>query len=592
MDRVSKFLVCAAGVMLAGCAATTVSGPVIPTDSSQTRLAAEPAVSPAVSNAIPASWVLYVPLSETTAASSLRLFDRYPQWKMVLAVSPRFHKLIQDPLLKTKIETLEQQGRLELALQLPNAPVLPLLVNSDSARLTMSPGVSLPQPAFAFSDDALQIVAQSKADFIKVWNKAPKGLVLPYGASSPELLSLLRRMGFEWIVGALGLSTTANAARAGSITVWDTTTSTMSAHVRVLDERFPSPLKSTEQLAQWAQEQARDRNPWNIPSGVSQVWPELSLSAAGGGKTWLEADWSRWIGNPRSNTAWTWLRKTREMLERYKNSGRASVARLDAAFNELYAAENANFFSRPETEFEFKATLSSIFRLVGENPPEDLFAIDDSAVASQVTVATSAITWSVLSDMQKQLVITDPVGDAQPADLVGIPDIQGLTVTVSSDTLDFMITLSSSITVPLVMDIYMDLNGQPGIGTTSFLPGRSFMTLPRDAWEYALVLADTQAVLYRTRGGGTFDRQAVFPLVTGTLSWFVRIPRDTLRGNPQRWGFQALAMMRDPSLGGDMPLPLQGVNDVLDPSGVSQPDVLKAAAAGQTTALPFLRAAK
>jgi len=69
----------------------------------------------------------------------------------------------------------------------------------------------------------------------------------------------------------------------------------------------------------------------------------------------------------------TGLRKTRAALETYKNSGQASVKRLDMAFEEMYLAENANYFSamgsptikpggsgRPGTEFN--ATLSTVYR--------------------------------------------------------------------------------------------------------------------------------------------------------------------------------------------------------------------------------------
>jgi len=98
--------------------------------------------------------------------------------------------------------------------------------------------------------------------------------------------------------------------------------------------------------------------------------------------TWDRTDWSAWIGQPDKNAGWDALRKTREALEIYKNSGQASVQRLDAAFSEIYSAENANYFSSmgnmaqspalvEERQHDFQATLLAAYRLIGQPPPDD-----------------------------------------------------------------------------------------------------------------------------------------------------------------------------------------------------------------------------
>src|SRR5581483_8884998 len=101
--------------------------------------------------------------------------------------------------------------------------------------------------------------------------------------------------------------------------------------------------------------------------------------------TWTGRWWSPWIGTAEKNAAWNALRKTREALEAYKNSGRASVQRLDMAFEQMYTAENANYFYTvgnnalssavvEERQHDFIATLSTVYRLMGQPPPDDLTA--------------------------------------------------------------------------------------------------------------------------------------------------------------------------------------------------------------------------
>src|SRR5205814_1723399 len=63
--------------------------------------------------------------------------------------------------------------------------------------------------------------AQSKAGFFKQCNFLPRGLVLPYGAASPKLISLLERLGFAWTVGAFEAPATDGPRAAGSMMLWD-----------------------------------------------------------------------------------------------------------------------------------------------------------------------------------------------------------------------------------------------------------------------------------------------------------------------------------------------------------------------------------
>src|SRR5579863_366164 len=117
-----------------------------------------PAKAAGVAPAQPQQLIIFIPMTDQAASSWLKLFDRYPQLRMVIAVSPQFHRFVKDPILRDKFLALEQARRLEFALQIPNAPFLPLIINTDLAKSAVPPGMPLPQPSFAYRDDVIQVV--------------------------------------------------------------------------------------------------------------------------------------------------------------------------------------------------------------------------------------------------------------------------------------------------------------------------------------------------------------------------------------------------------------------------------------------------
>ena len=126
--------------------------------------------------------------------------------------------------MKLQMQALQKAGRLELALQIPNSPILPLLMED---------------PPYGYPDDVVQLVARSKAGFFKQWNYLPRGLVLPFGAASPKLVSLLERLGFSWMIAALQAPIVDGAYQSGPLMIWDASPSgkPVGTTVRVWDER-------------------------------------------------------------------------------------------------------------------------------------------------------------------------------------------------------------------------------------------------------------------------------------------------------------------------------------------------------------------
>jgi len=533
--------------------------------------------------------LVYVPLSDDSAAAWARWFVKYPGLRMVIAMSPRFQHIAKDPHLKAQFQALEKEGRLEIAMQVPNAPLLPLLVDAP----------------YAYPDDVVQLIAQTKADFFRQWNFLPKGFVLPYGAANPRLVSLLETLGFSWIIAALNAPTVDGPYQSGSMMIWDTD-SIPHPHplpsreresaapgegwsggtiVRVWDER---DIKE-KPLDAWMQEIMQKKRTRLLPSDPGIEPQPLGAGIAWKSRTWEQADLSSWIGPPAKNAGWDALRKTREALEAYKNSGQASVQRLDAAFGEIYGAQNSNYFASmgntaqspalvEERQHEFQATLLAVYRLIGRQPPEDLFQPTAAGEENRVRPSSTTTRAEVLPDGREHIVIEDAVGDALGGP--GAPDLVSLEVWSSTVSVQWIITLASM--TPATVDIYVDMNGQPNAGTPYFLPGRGYTTSPIDAWEYALALSEATATLYRTQGMGTYAAVQTFPVVTEGARLRVTVPAELMHGSPRRWGYQVLVMTGSPAT-------KLTVSDFIDPLEISQKDLWQELSTGQRSDIPFVR---
>lgn len=572
--------------------------------------------------------ILYIPQTDQSALSWIKLFEKYPKLRMVIAMSPRFTRFAKEPALKDQMVNLQKAGRLELAVQIPNAPFLPLIINTEDARLAVPAGAPLPNPPFAHPDDATQIIAKARAEFAKAWGAPPKGLVLPLGAVNTNTLKVINPLGLDWVVAAVG-GPNSGLYRSGRLLVLDATPTSKSDTVQVWDERvFGNPDQSLKSLSTWIQDALKSSTPLLLPTDPGLNGADLPTTW--GNRTWNTPDWTPWVGSPTKNAAWGWLRTTREALEKYKNSGQASVRRLDMAFEEIFNAENANYFSgltegestftlSEEREREFKATLSSVFRMIGEAPPDNLFSHETVTLGS-FKASSSTITWESLADGRGHLTITDPPndanGDGQLADpagesaVSGVYDLRKLEVFVGTESLDWVLTLGSLKGATLgtfestgaLIDVYLDVNGQPNVGTSALLSGRGARARSSDAWEYGFSLWGTQAHFYRTRGAEGFDLSETMPLTLEGNQIRFSTPRTWLRGNPQRWGYQALVMIYDPkSLENDVrPLMTPEMQvahrlpifDLIDPLDIPQGPLMLGLEDKSRSGLPFLRLAK
>ena len=101
--------------------------------------------------------------------------------------------------------------------------------------------------------------------------------------------------------------------------------------------------------------------------------------------SWINHDFSTWIGEEEENQAWGLLRDTRDFLEQYiqgRRKGQVSEEALNEALSAMYAAEGSDWFwwygmdqnSGNDGSFDeqYRATLKQVYISLGEDPPVEL----------------------------------------------------------------------------------------------------------------------------------------------------------------------------------------------------------------------------
>ncbi len=99
---------------------------------------------------------------------------------------------------------LERDGQVELVTVPYYHPILPLLIDSTAA-LRADPDAILPDPPFAFREDAEAQVADAIAAHTRAFGVAPRGMWPAEGAVSPEAADVMRAAGISWFASDEGV---------------------------------------------------------------------------------------------------------------------------------------------------------------------------------------------------------------------------------------------------------------------------------------------------------------------------------------------------------------------------------------------------
>jgi hypothetical protein len=142
------------------------------------------------------------------------------------------------------------------------------------------------------------------------------------------------------------------------------------------------------------------------PSEFLEMAPERPRIGNLWAGSWINSDFSTWIGEEEENRAWDLLRETRVFLQTYvtgRNRDTVTPEELAEAFTQMYIAEGSDWFwwygsdqnSGDDGSFDqqFRNTLKRVYEAVGAEPPLVLeIPIIPEAAAAADRASTGLIT--------------------------------------------------------------------------------------------------------------------------------------------------------------------------------------------------------
>jgi len=319
----------------------------------------------------------------------------------------------------------QEEGKVEISTSPYYHPILPLLCDVETAREAI-PHAILPRRRFTHPEDALAQIRRGFELCERHFAKRPRGLWPPEGAVGDVILPILEEAGVEWIATdqailkrSLGGTTPRYAHfkpyRVGNVVVFFRDTSISDA-IGFVYSRNPTEVALEDLLYRInaiskgiGEEKmvvtiALDgENPWeHFPDGGEAflnglytlmeervIEPikfsdavrefegdmgELTHLHAG---SWINADFSIWIGEREDNIAWDALSAAREQVA--KMAENVNKEALDVAFECLYAAEGSDWFWWYGTHFTslnrdtfdeiFRRHVANVYKALGEEIP-------------------------------------------------------------------------------------------------------------------------------------------------------------------------------------------------------------------------------
>ncbi len=343
-------------------------------------------------------------------------------------------------------QRLQESGQIEVTMTPYAHPILPLLIDTNLARMAM-PKADLP-PRFSFPRDAVAQVERGIELYRQHFGVEPNGTWPAEGSVAQEMVGIVGRNGMAWMASdeevlAKSLDM-AGFSRDSTETVQDADTLYRPYYVtdlnsppvaivfrdHVISDKVGftySGMDGAEAAADFLQRLhlIKDRleaegaegphlvsvildgeNAWeyydndgkaflrNLYQGLTEdpevqtvtpteflaiapAQPDIEQLWAG---SWISHDFSTWIGEEEENTAWDYLRQTRELLELYVREKRQiSEENLAQAVDAMMIAEGSDWFwwygsdqdSGSDSDFDqqFRDTLRQVYVALGEEVP-------------------------------------------------------------------------------------------------------------------------------------------------------------------------------------------------------------------------------
>lgn len=360
--------------------------------------------------------------------------SNYTEYEKNLVIQEQFEVLKS---INKQYQKLKELGQISLSCSPMFHPILPLLINSDSA-LESLPDNDLPNPLYKYPEDAIIQIKQGLEYFEQTFGFKPKGMWPSEGSLSNETLNLLIDNGVNWV--ASDEVVLANSidnqnglnkyfpyrykSNNGEITlffrdhnlsdkigfVYSNWNENDAAHdfinnlknIRnslisslgddILDEAVVSVILDGENCWEYYKDNGIPflRALFGLMQQDSEIDTvlfddllksyysrEIKKLQAG---SWINGNFSIWIGDKEDISAWNLLSETRLYLENKKNN--VSESLFNDAIQSIMVAEGSDWFwwygpehpaiNKPIFDFIFRYYLQKVYKIFGEPYPEKL----------------------------------------------------------------------------------------------------------------------------------------------------------------------------------------------------------------------------
>jgi hypothetical protein len=517
----------------------------------------------------------YIPHPEADFGKLMNVFTDYPDFRVTLIFPPNYFKREIPEEYLVELKLLAKKNQIEVGMHLDNEPPLPLLGDLSLASHNV-PGWEF---SFEWPDDISSQMAKGSGIFQKRWEKHPGGFLPPYFALSQEVIDALGRFRLSWVLAQPDpehgvVYEDGLVILVPPILEWNEElvegtknwAKQFSGHIMtqgfalVDGTLWENPKTEGVFLETLAEKTTWDNPNLHLILGEELTRVSLEEFELPREVNFYTEDFSRWVRTDRQRLAWQALSEARAVVERYKNSGKANIKRLDAAMEEIYLAESGTFLLAlgqtqvPLTNSEraFLATLANVYRLCGETPPPNLntwFAYGGKIQSTELGIGRDVpffvegvqkLTWNDSKG--------DDFGDGQYIYPMGsYPkgafDLKSFSVSWARSDIIFQTEFfalpskEKNVVLPVV-DIYLDVNRYAGAGSMDPLEDRNSIRINKNAaWEYAIAMDPNSGAIFQSIPGQN-PRQIKELAVEVNLedhSLRVEVPRELLRGIPPDW---------------------------------------------------------
>ena len=347
-----------------------------------------------------------------------------------------------------KYKEMQDRGQIEITTTPFYHPILPLICNTDAARVA-TPEIILPKKNFKHPEDARRHVQKAIEYYERCFGRKPTGMWPAEGSVSEEIIPIMVDAGVKWIATdedilantlkiVIRKDFTTNDIHSDALykayrvknqdkeidmvfrdkTLSDLIGFTYShmtngdavnnfmgilRHIRenvnlmpgphllsiILDgenawEFYPNDGETF--LKSIYRELSNDPNfkCVTVSEYLQHNTPQYNLFNLFAG-SWINHNFGVWIGHTEDNTAWEFLGKTRDTLQKFSQSHQQPefAKILEQAWEEIYIAEGSDWnwwygddhSSANDEEFDvlFRQHLMNVYKLIGEKVPDWLY---------------------------------------------------------------------------------------------------------------------------------------------------------------------------------------------------------------------------